>query len=1309
MPDISNMFVQGVMNKDLDERLIPAGVYVDALNITVDSSDNGNIGAAKNQSGNTEVANISAISGVQSITNAKTIGAVSSERDNLIYWLVACDQFDAIFEYNQSNGITNRVLQCMKSTPTTASKLNFSQEFIVTGINYINGFLYWTDNYNPPRRINISRVKSGPNGIGGYTIDDPRIDNDINVILAPPLHSPKIQLEINTNTQSNNIEEKFIYFAYRYKYLDNQYSSMSPFSSVAFQPKDYVLDYNIGNNKSMVNRYNEANITVFSGNEFVKEVQVLMVDTRALNVYVIQTIDKQSQNISNNVFKTFTFSNNKTYSIIPYDQVTRLFDNVPLFAKAQEFVGNRIMYGNYTQFYDIINPVRLGVKYNSIVNPNIGEPIQTFRSDRDYEIGLVYLDKYGRSTTTLVSPDYTIANSNNSNTIYIPPTQSDKANSLVVSIYNNPPTWATNYRLVIKQSKGSYYNLFPIYFYTKNQFRYFLIHESDRDKVPVGKYVIFKSDASGPTYSNKRYKVLELNMQEAGFEGIPGAQAGLYFKIKVDSPTELNSNVGVQIYWNEAFGYDGGLLNSGTQETYFVENPIYYGDNNGNALSLAQDPSQLSVPANNVPELANDYRITIQVVSNTEFRWTTDITSSGQWNGNYTISLGTPFPINIGSGSNERFYITWNSQPSVGDIWKTSVRSTYTSNGLSLNYFGGKGVNYQPIPRCAIALNNSTDEIIYPGDIIEIKYNEDQNPNANDITQLFYANGTYQNIEEWFVESGAYLDFQYVDINGNSLGSGAVSFRRGHNFSTSTTGNNLISDLNLGSNLIIYPNFLTYPVYMIISGSQVNGVTNRMSASIYVRHLTNQIIAETVPEESETDIYHELSRTFKIKNGLHAVTWRYADFTYATGTNVGKTNLGQLVPGSTPSSTDEMHTFVVGETVYVSSSLFTGSYEILEVINPYNIIIDYNFPGAAPVTPGSVSYDQIDEDQTTAQSAVIKLNNPLYTINSDFNAWSYSNGLETYRIRDDWNAATLKYSPRVTSTVDGYEQKVSRNAICYSGIYGENTGINSLNEFNLSIANFKYLDGEFGSIQKLHARDTDLVVFQENKVSSVLYGKNLLSDAVGGGQIVSIPEVLGTQIAFPGEYGISKNPESFAMWGEDIFFTDANRGAVLQMTGSQIVEISANGMKDYFIDMMQNYGDTQKIGCYDPHNHLYTLSSNNISILGCKLSISRKEIVINVNGTFGNLVEFFRISTDISWTISVTNLGFGTNWVSGFISSGTGDAVISGQVSQNTTNVVRSVMLVVNYCGKTESFTLTQGRSKGLNVVTVVRNNKLNK
>jgi hypothetical protein len=1304
MPEISNMFVQGVMNKDLDERLIPAGVYVDALNITVDSSDNGSIGSAKNQFGNTEVSNISAISGVQNITNAKTIGAVSSERDNLIYWLVACDQFDAIFEYNQSNGVTTRVLQCMKSTPTTASKLNFSQEFIVTGINYVNGFLYWTDNYNPPRRINISRVKSGPNGIGGYTIDDPRIDNDINVILAPPLHSPKIRLNENTGTQSNNIEEKFIYFAYRYKYLDNQYSSMSPFSSVAFQPKDYMLDYNIGNNKSMVNRYNEAFITVFTGNEFVKEVQVLMIDTRAINVYIVETINKQSSNIANNVFTTFTFSNNKTYTVITYDQITRLFDNVPLFAKAQEFVGNRIMYGNYTQFYDVLEPVRIGVKYSSVNNPNPGQPMQTFRSDRDYEIGLVYLDEYGRSTTTLTSP---------SNTIYIPPTQSDKGNSLEVRIANNAPTWATNYRLVIKQSRGQYYNLFPIYFYTKNQFRYFLIHESDRDKVPVGKYVIFKSDASGPTYSNKRYKVLELNMQPAGFEGIPNAQAGLYFKIKVDSPTELNSNVGVQIYWNEAYGNETALGTISTTGNYnYAENPIYYGQNNPNALSLDQtaafNPYYFNGP--------DDYRITVRVISSNQFEWTTDITSSGQWNGPYNISLGAPFPINvINSSPGNNVNVIWNSQPSVGDIWKINLRG---SNNIYLsNYFNGNGINQGPL--CQLTLNQSFDATIYPGDVIEIKYNETSNSNASNITQIFYSNSTYQNIEEWFVESGAYLDFEYTDINGNNLGAKIVSFRRGTNFGTTTSG--LAYSYITCDNTD--PNLRTYPVYMILRGSYDPNDNNRMSASIYVRHLTNQIITETVPEESEIDIYHELSRTYRLKSGRHEVVWQYANYNQFvnTGTSItgvslnNKTVLGPVSQNS-PTSTDIMHNFVVGEYIFVRSAVSTvgvvipsGYYEILFVPNPYSVVINFNYVTLSPpeILAGTASYDQIDQNQTPVQPAVIKINNPLYSINSDFNAWSYSNGLETYRIRDDWNAATLKYSPRATTTVDGYEQKISRNAVCYSGILGENTGINSLNEFNLSIANFKYLDGEFGSIQKLHARDTDLVVFQENKVSSVLYGKNLLSDSIGGGQIVSIPEVLGTQIAFPGEYGISKNPESFAMWGEDIFFTDANRGAVLQMAGNQIAEISANGMKDYFIDMMQNYGDTQKLGSYDPHNHQYVLSSNNISILACKLSISTKEKIVNVNGTFGNLVQFFNISTDVSWTISVVNLGFGTNWVSGFISSGTGDAVISGQVSQNTTGAIRSVSLVVNYCGKTESFILRQARSKGINLVTIVRNNKL--
>jgi hypothetical protein len=119
---------------------------------------------------------------------------------------------------------------------------------------------------------------------------------------------------------------------------------------------------------------------------------------------------------------------------------------------------------------------------------------------------------------------------------------------------------------------------------------------------------------------------------------------------------------------------------------------------------------------------------------------------------------------------------------------------------------------------------------------------------------------------------------------------------------------------------------------------------------------------------------------------------------------------------------------------------------------------------------------------STKKSAVVQLDNV-------YNAFCFRNGVESDRIRDDFNGSLMQYSPRVLSTIENYEQEHVTNGLTYSGVFREDTGTNRLNEFNLSTANFKYLDRFFGSIQKLYARDTDLVVFQENKVSVSLYGK----------------------------------------------------------------------------------------------------------------------------------------------------------------------------------------------------------------------------
>jgi hypothetical protein len=309
----------------------------------------------------------------------------------------------------------------------------------------------------------------------------------------------------------------------------------------------------------------------------------------------------------------------------------------------------------------------------------------------------------------------------------------------------------------------------------------------------------------------------------------------------------------------------------------------------------------------------------------------------------------------------------------------------------------------------------------------------------------------------------------------------------------------------------------------------------------------------------------------------------------------------------------------------------------------------------------------LDTITSVTNGAIIHINHPE-SKNSNYNAFCFGTGLESYRIKDDYANATMEYSTRVLTVIEDYKQESKFASLTYSGLYSGSSSVNRLNEFNLSLANFKNLDKEYGPVQKMYARDTDLLVFHQDKVTSVLYGKNLLVDALGGGQVASIPEVLGNQIAFPGEYGISSNPESMAIWSNDIYFTDAKRGVVLKLTGNQIEEISANGMKDYFRDLMRDNPNKQKLGAYDPYNRAYVLSVNETSTLPCELSITPTQRIMT-SGTGGLSAFLFAIeSNQPSWTISLQDNGYGTNWVNLMTISGSYNQLIYANVAVNVNN-----------------------------------------
>lgn len=1335
MAEIKNSFLKGSMNKDLDERLIPDGQYIDALNIDVEPTQGQDSGAAKNKLGNTLVSDLDAISGEDAST-ARTIGAVEYEALNKIYWFVACDTFDGIYEYDEETGATTRVLQSNKPTPTTESQLNFRKEYAITGVNYINGpdgqnYLYWTDDYNPPRRINISRAKS-------YAIDDARIDDDISVILEPPLYAPSIDTYIDTTIDdSNNMSEKFLYFSYRYKYVDDQYSAMSPFSAVAFRPDAYEYDYGVGNNKSMTNKFNSVRITFETGNQFVKEIQLLVRDTRNINVSIIDSYSKSKLQLDNDDSYTVTFNNNKIYAALPTDQLTRLYDNVPLLAKSQDLIGNRLAYGNYLQFRNIVDcdNEEILIDYTLEVRDSAASetnPQPTWRSDRDYEVGLVYLDKYGRMTTVLntSNPEY--------NSIYIPADNSASANSIQLTIKNEPPCWATHYRVYVKQSKKSYYNVFPIISYSNGLFKYFLINESDLNKIRVGEYVIFKSTSAGPTFSNKKYKILEIEQKASGF--ISGAIAGLYFKIKVDNPQEL-SGAGVEIYSSQGVG--GGVVSgasnkspvnilniSGTPSTSgvfgprWVERPIFYGSGDSSGISLPNTTGQSYAWYTN-PDY-EDTRITIQIDSPTTYSvFKNSINIYTQENNNVliqssqSISVGSPTSIAFGY-----FDVIFNQDTyNVGDRWVFNCRSGDCSGEFSASNDNGNNIGTGD---CAAIIPGSswsettpeTDRKILTGALIQIQVVEDTyNPGGSSQPLIEFPPSPqeYDNIEEWWYESGARDLFQYTDVYGNPIKGSRVRFRRGKNWGLYPGDNTTFESNSIqveGDNL----SASEYPVRMIIFSSVPNNPGNdgSFAASLYngdgndlnkqnklvvnfkITQQENLNICETVPVEEEADIYHETFQTYPIENGYHKVLWRYSDYEFYSG-NTRLRQFDKAIP----------HYFNVGDSVDVNTTIpgINGTFNVIDVEDAYSIVIDAAFPGAGPVTPGTVTVAGAFEfDQSAGQDAVIQINKPSVA-NSEFNAWCWGNGLESDRIYDDFNDTRKDLSPRVQVPIEDYKQVRNEAAICYSGVYRDNSSLNRLNEFNLSLANFKYLERDFGSIQKLYATDTNLYVFQENKVSQVLYGKNVLFDSVGGGQVVSIPEVLGTQVPMSGEWGISKHPESFAKYGDDVFFTDQRRGVVLQMVGQQILEISSLGMTDYFRDLMKDNPNTQKLGAYDPHNNMYVLASNDQSSIPCVLTIAPNNKTIPKNGPITHFL--FTITTDSAWTITLVNTGYGTGWVSDFPTSGTGSQDIYATFASNPFSYNRTIEFDVEYCnGLTETFTLTQGKgAKGKPVIFVVSNN----
>ena len=211
------------------------------------------------------------------------------------------------------------------------------------------------------------------------------------------------------------------------------------------------------------------------------------------------------------------------------------------------------------------------------------------------------------------------------------------------------------------------------------------------------------------------------------------------------------------------------------------------------------------------------------------------------------------------------------------------------------------------------------------------------------------------------------------------------------------------------------------------------------------------------------------------------------------------------------------------------------------------------------------------------------------------NCWSFGNGVESDRVRDDYNAVMLDKGPRVSTTLDEpYAEEHRKSGLIYSGIYNSQSGTNRLNQFIMAEKITKSLNPEYGSIQKLFTRNYDLLAFCEDKVLRILASKDALFNADGNMQLTATNKVLGQAVPFAGEFGISKNPESFADYGYRVYFSDKNRGTVLRLSQDGLTPISNYGMSNYFKTKFAK-ADTV-LGSYDEDKDIYNITLDNSTI-----------------------------------------------------------------------------------------------------------------
>lgn len=1170
MPKLMHNFLQGKMNKDLDERIVPNGQYRDAQNIQVSTSEGSDVGAVENILGNFKQITNNGVAWADKfgLVNPICIGGTRDTQNEKIYWFIASDNYDVIAEFNESTGDVEPVVV------DRFNVLKFSDKYLITGVNVLEGMLLFTDNNSEPKKVNIERFKQGTPNFSTHSNVYGRafVESDITVIKKKPEIAPSLTMRSTRKTGSgvgcgiNTLETTF-----------NFTVPSGPYWRVMEEGESVTLnfpsapDWAVGDTISLrASRLNDKNFT----DEFQVRIEVtavnngqvtgdiLTISTSIVDYYYVWTAALEEDDPMFELkFPRFAYRwkyiDGEYSAYSPFSEVAFIGDTFGYKSARAHNVGM----SNNLRFLEVggfetppADVEKVEILYKETNSPNIFKVDDIAAATTSYEITSEIIG-YGVEGRQLLRPWDNVP-----------------VKALAQEIIGNRVVYG-NYLQNLDME-----GIAPVLTASKSA----VAHTSVNDPLPSIKSMrtyqlgVVYGDAYGretPVFTSEDSSII---LSKRSADKVATLKATIssnapafaeYFKIFVKDISNEYYNVALDRFYEAEDGnvwisFPSAEINKVREDGYLILKKEH--DNDTPVLEDAK--FKILDISKSAPDDVVNKRVKV-AAHKCVFAAQSSL---GQKEFEFTGPHIAMDPMPSGKISNISFQQAWNE--------KLYVRFSATD---ATDYYEVKEGGF-----------TGEDEETYSLTLVSgLKADDAQwmtatGPNA-DITVSLYRYKSFPKPEyqgKFFIKINREPAFDTYVIN--SLVQNSTNYVQ---YSQSSIFDLAIQDdpddqllLPGGMGIVGYADYNQTPDVPVLNSNQFTLVLAN-SSMITDPENTGNVWFDLVKANAFIKFDSDTTNHYyKIDSVVHSLYERGSDLTTPTIPNDGD-GVQKTVTLTEPFQSD------TSLWTNFDFKLYYKKTDWADILDD-GVILSSQKPAIFETEPA----ESVDIDIYYEATDGIPIAQHGNTITLDyFNCYSFGNGVESNRIRDDFNAPTIDKGTKASSTLEEpYSQERKGASLIYSGIFNSTSGVNELNQFVMAEKITKDLNPIYGTIQKLSSRGGgvrgDLLALCEDKCFKILADKDALYNADGNTNITSTNNVLGQAIPFAGDYGISKNPESFASHGFRSYFTDKARGAILRLSMDGLTEIASKGMSRYLQKEMQN--ETKMVGSYDEDTSTYNVA-----------------------------------------------------------------------------------------------------------------------